>query len=286
MSVGDGRGVRARHREATPRRSMDPPRSSLHPKPRSVDAPTRQLATQVPSSPCWEARSLIFPSAMAQPTKPSVQGDGSVGVNHSGGRCRREIRIKGVACSCLSRSRDGSLAFSCPRNSALLAGLGVSDGLLRSLVLDYALPHQKGPALLRRRLSGGPTAEKNKTQKIIMVFATIGFIALLVVPALDHRFQWSNVPLSVVIGGDTLTALGFYIIFLVYKNKENSFASATIEVASDQRVISTGPYAIVRHPMYAGGLIYLLGMPFCAGLVLGADRAGSHGSVPDMATLR
>ena len=91
-----------------------------------------------------------------------------------------------------------------------------------------------------------------------MVFATIGFIALLVVPALDHRFQWSNVPLSVVIGGDTLTALGFYIIFLVYK--ENTFASATIEVASHQRVISTGPYAIVRHPMYAGGLIYLLAL--------------------------
>jgi hypothetical protein len=85
MSVGDGRGVRARHREATPRRSMDPPRSSLHPKPRSVDAPTRQLATQVPSSPCWEARSLIFPSAMAQPTKPSVPG----------GRKRRSKPLRG-----------------------------------------------------------------------------------------------------------------------------------------------------------------------------------------------
>jgi len=229
MSVGDGRGVRARHREATPRRSMDPPRSSLHPKPRSVDAPTRQLAAQVPSSPCWEARSLIFPSAMAQPTKPSVQGDGSVGVNHSGGRCRREIRIKGVACSCLSRSRDGSLAFSCPRNSALLAGLGVSDGLLRSLVLDYALPHQKGPSTSEGTFEHRANREKNKARNIMIVFTTIGFIALLIVPALDHRFQWSNVPLYLVIGGDTLTALGFYVIFLVYK--ENTIASATIEVA-------------------------------------------------------
>jgi len=122
---------------------------------------------------------------------------------------------------------------------------------------------KKDPALLSRRLSAGPTAEKNKAQKIIMVFTTIGFIALLIVPALDHRFQWSNVPLYMVIGGDTLTALGFCIIFLVYK--ENTFASATIEVASHQRVISTGPYAIVRHPMYAGGLIYLLGMPFALG---------------------
>ena len=119
------------------------------------------------------------------------------------------------------------------------------------------------PALLKRRLSAGPTAEKSKVQKVIMLFTTIGFIGMLVVPALDHRFRWSRVPLYVVIGGDTLTAMGLYVVFLVYK--ENTFASATIEVARDQRVISTGPYAIVRHPMYAGGLIYLLGMPFALG---------------------
>lgn len=73
------------------------------------------------------------------------------------------------------------------------------------------------PALLERRLSAGPTAEKEKSQKIIMLFASIGFIALLVVPALDHRFGWSIVPLYMVIAGDALTALGFYIVFLVYK---------------------------------------------------------------------
>jgi protein-S-isoprenylcysteine O-methyltransferase Ste14 len=119
------------------------------------------------------------------------------------------------------------------------------------------------PALLARRLSGGPTAEKEKPQKIMMFFASIGFIALLVMPALDHRFMWSSMPLHVVIAGDILTALGFYIIYLVYK--ENTFASATIEVAGDQRVISTGPYAVVRHPMYAGGSLYLLGTPFALG---------------------
>jgi protein-S-isoprenylcysteine O-methyltransferase Ste14 len=122
---------------------------------------------------------------------------------------------------------------------------------------------KKDPALLKRRLSGGPTAEKERTQKIIMFFTTIGFIALLVVPALDYRFKWSSVPLYMVIAGDILTALGFYIVFLVYK--ENTFTSATIEVACDQKVISTGPYAIVRHPMYAGSLLYLLGMPFALG---------------------
>jgi protein-S-isoprenylcysteine O-methyltransferase Ste14 len=122
---------------------------------------------------------------------------------------------------------------------------------------------KKDPALLKRRLSGGPTAEKERTQKIIMFFTTIGFIALLVVPALDYRFKWSSVPLYMVIAGDILTALGFYIVFLVYK--ENTFTFATIEVACDQKVISTGPYAIVRHPMYAGSLLYLLGMPLALG---------------------
>jgi protein-S-isoprenylcysteine O-methyltransferase Ste14 len=122
---------------------------------------------------------------------------------------------------------------------------------------------KKDPALLRRRLRGGPTAEKEKTQKIIMFFTTIGFVALLVVPALDHRFMWSSVPFYMVIAGDILTALGFYIVFLAYK--ENTFTSATIEVATDQKVISTGPYAIVRHPMYAGSLLYLVGMPLALG---------------------
>jgi protein-S-isoprenylcysteine O-methyltransferase Ste14 len=119
------------------------------------------------------------------------------------------------------------------------------------------------PALLKRRLSGGPTAEKRPSQRIIMLVASMGFAALLVVPALDYRFKWSSVPLAMVMAGDILTGLGFYIVFLVYR--ENSFTSATIEVASDQKVISTGPYAIVRHPMYAGSFIYLLATPFALG---------------------
>ena len=122
---------------------------------------------------------------------------------------------------------------------------------------------KKDPALLNRRMRGGPTAEKRRTQKLIVLFTSICFIALLVVPALDHRFRWSAMPLSCVIAGDILVAIGFYFIFLVYK--ENTFTSATIEVAADQRVISTGPYAIVRHPMYASALLYLVGTPLALG---------------------
>lgn len=125
----------------------------------------------------------------------------------------------------------------------------------------YLMRHD--PALLERRLSGGPTAEKEPVQKIVMLLASIGFIALLVVPAFDYRFKWSSVSLPLVVAGDILTALCFYSSHLVYR--ENSFASATIEIAGDQTVISTGPYAIVRHPMYAGGTLLFIGTPLALG---------------------
>jgi protein-S-isoprenylcysteine O-methyltransferase Ste14 len=117
--------------------------------------------------------------------------------------------------------------------------------------------------LLARRMRGGPTAEKEARQKIIMWLASIGFGAILVVSGLDHRFGWSAPPTSVAIAGNILVVLGYAIIFFVFR--ENSFSSATIEIAPDQKVISTGPYALVRHPMYAGGLLYFLGMPVALG---------------------
>jgi protein-S-isoprenylcysteine O-methyltransferase Ste14 len=126
---------------------------------------------------------------------------------------------------------------------------------------------RKDPALLERRMSGGPTAEKQLTQKFIMLCTSISFIALLGVPAFDHRFGWSTVPLGGVVAGDVLVAIGFYFTFLVYR--ENTFASATIEVTENQKVISTGPYAIVRHPMYASASLYLLGTPLALGSFFG-----------------
>ncbi|HKA22398.1 MAG TPA: isoprenylcysteine carboxylmethyltransferase family protein [Blastocatellia bacterium] len=122
---------------------------------------------------------------------------------------------------------------------------------------------KRDPALLQRRMSGGPTAEKRPVQKIIMLFTSIGFIALLVVPALDHRFGWFSVTSGVVVAGDCLVAVAFYLISIVYR--ENTFTSATIEIAENQRVISTGPYAIVRHPMYASALLYFVGTPLALG---------------------
>jgi protein-S-isoprenylcysteine O-methyltransferase Ste14 len=121
----------------------------------------------------------------------------------------------------------------------------------------YLMKHD--PALLERRMRGGPTAETRPTQKLIMLGASVGFVGLLVVPALDVRFGWSIVSPGVVVLGDALVIAGFYFISIVYR--ENTFTSATIEVAKDQKVISTGPYAVVRHPMYASALLYLLGTP-------------------------
>jgi protein-S-isoprenylcysteine O-methyltransferase Ste14 len=117
--------------------------------------------------------------------------------------------------------------------------------------------------LLERRMRGGPTAEKEKAQKIIMSFFSIAFVALLVVPALDHRLHWSVVPGAVSLASDVLIGLGYFIIFLVFR--ENSFSAATVKIHPGQKVISTGPYALVRHPMYAGGLLMLASIPLALG---------------------
>lgn len=126
---------------------------------------------------------------------------------------------------------------------------------------------RRDPALLERRMSGGPMAEKRPAQKLIMLGTSVGFIALLVVPALDHRFGWSAVPPAGVVAGDVLVAIGFYLISLVYR--ENTFTSAIVEVVENQKVISTGPYAIVRHPMHASASLYLLGTPLALGAYWG-----------------
>ena len=134
-------------------------------------------------------------------------------------------------------------------------------GLSSLAVTVYLMKND--PKLLERRMHGGPTAEKELSQKIIMSAASIGFAAILIVPALDHRWHWSAVPPYAVIAGNILIVLGWTVIFFVFR--ENTFTSATIEVVADQRVVSTGPYAVVRHPMYSGSLLYFLGIPIALG---------------------
>jgi protein-S-isoprenylcysteine O-methyltransferase Ste14 len=116
------------------------------------------------------------------------------------------------------------------------------------------------PALLARRTNN---TEEEASQKVIHFLVNLTFLAAEVLPALDHRFGWSAVPTYLVIAGDGLVALGMLIIFFVFR--ENSFTASTVQVAANQKVVSTGLYALVRHPMYVGGLIFIFGVPLALG---------------------
>ena len=126
---------------------------------------------------------------------------------------------------------------------------------------------QTDPARLQRRTQAGPVAEKERSQKIIQAFASLSFLSTIVVPSLDHRFGWSHPPLPVAVFGDALVVLGFVIVFLVFR--ENTFTSSVIEVAAEQHVVETGPYRLVRHPMYVGGLVLVAGIPLALGSLVG-----------------
>jgi protein-S-isoprenylcysteine O-methyltransferase Ste14 len=119
------------------------------------------------------------------------------------------------------------------------------------------------PELLRRRMQAGPSYENEPAQKIIMMFAMLGFLLLIILPALDYRFGWSPVPWFISVMGDMLVALGFFFFYLVVR--VNSFAASNIRVEQGQKVVSTGPYAFVRHPMYSGALVLLIGTPLALG---------------------
>lgn len=122
---------------------------------------------------------------------------------------------------------------------------------------------KKDPKLLERRVRAGPAAEKEKNQKIIQFVAQIAFILVIIFPAVDHRFGWSFVPAFISIAGDALVVLGLLIVFFVFK--ENTYTSAIIDVETKQKIISSGLYSIVRHPMYFGALIMLTGIPLALG---------------------
>jgi protein-S-isoprenylcysteine O-methyltransferase Ste14 len=133
--------------------------------------------------------------------------------------------------------------------------IGVFEGASIAIGVYLAI---NDPALLARRLRVGPTAERETTQKIIITLAFGGMLALVMVSALDRRWGWSSVPPAVSILGNVLVALGFLVTFFVFR--ANSYGASTIEVVSDQTLVSSGPYALVRHPMYAGVLMMMIGV--------------------------
>ncbi len=121
----------------------------------------------------------------------------------------------------------------------------------------------KDKALLERRVKAGPGSEPDPMQNVVQALAGVAFLAIFVVSGLDARFGWSNVPGAVSWIGEAMIVLGFLVVFLTFR--ENSFTAGTIEVAEGQQLIDSGPYAVVRHPMYAGALVLLAGIPLALG---------------------
>ncbi|MGO9182108.1 methyltransferase family protein [Mycobacterium sp.] len=119
------------------------------------------------------------------------------------------------------------------------------------------------PAALERRMHAGPSAETRPVQKVVMVFSFMSLAAMMVVSVLDHRFGWSTVPTAISVLGDVLVATGLGLAMLVVV--QNSYAAANITVETGQTLVSTGLYGFVRHPMYTGDVIMMVGMPLALG---------------------
>jgi protein-S-isoprenylcysteine O-methyltransferase Ste14 len=118
-------------------------------------------------------------------------------------------------------------------------------------------------ALLERRVKAGPGAERDRLQNVVQALAGLVFLAIFAVPGFDRRFGWSHPSFAVSLAGAAMIAVGFAVVFLTFR--ENTFTSGTIELAEGQRVVSSDPYAIVRHPMYAGALVMVAGIPLALG---------------------
>ena len=125
----------------------------------------------------------------------------------------------------------------------------------------YFLVHDR--TLVERRMKIGPAAEQRPAQKFISALFILGFAGFVVLPAFDHRFGWSPVAPVVSMIANAMIVLSFLLFFVVMKS--NSYAASTIRVEEGQPVVSTGPYAHVRHPMYSGALLLLAAMPLALG---------------------
>jgi protein-S-isoprenylcysteine O-methyltransferase Ste14 len=134
--------------------------------------------------------------------------------------------------------------------------------LFSTIVIGIYLIKYNRP-LLERRMRVGPWQESRPIEKVLITLIFLMFVALMIVPALDHRFAWSRVPGAVVVIANILivATFGFFLMVL----RANSFAASTITVEAGQRVISTGPYAYVRHPMYTGAVLLIFAMPIALG---------------------
>jgi protein-S-isoprenylcysteine O-methyltransferase Ste14 len=116
------------------------------------------------------------------------------------------------------------------------------------------------PQLLERRLQA---REERVAQGVLQKIGAVAWLATFAIPGLDRRFAWSSVPVELVAVGDVLLVLGYLLYIRVIM--ENRYASRVIEVQEGQTVITTGPYALVRHPMYLAASVMLCVSPLALG---------------------
>lgn len=105
--------------------------------------------------------------------------------------------------------------------------------------------------------------EKEREQSLIVKLTWIPLLLTFLLPGFDVRLGWSNVPTGIVIAADVLVFIGYAIVFLVFR--KNSYASRIVEVTENQKVIDSGPYALVRHPMYSGTILMYTLSPLALG---------------------
>ncbi|MCB9421044.1 MAG: isoprenylcysteine carboxylmethyltransferase family protein [Ardenticatenaceae bacterium] len=136
----------------------------------------------------------------------------------------------------------------------------------------------KDPELLERRKQVAP-ADESLLERIFIILALLSIFGMIIFSAVDHRFGWSHMSLLVMVVGDILVSLSFIIYYFVFM--ENSFAASSVRTFEEQRVISTGPYAIVRHPKYVGDILLITGIPLALGSWWGLIILGL--TIPGMA---
>lgn len=126
------------------------------------------------------------------------------------------------------------------------------------IFLGYMFRHD--PKFLERRMK---IKEKRKKQKLIVTLGTLPILLAFILPGFDERFGWSDISLSITIMGIVLVFLSYLMILYVFKT--NSYAARVVEVEKEQKVITSGPYARVRHPMYVGVIIMYIASPVALG---------------------
>jgi len=132
--------------------------------------------------------------------------------------------------------------------------------LLIPMLFVVAWLFRNDPELLERRMKA---KERERRQRNIQMIGSLFFLGIYLLPGFDRRYGWSSVPVAVVIAADILVLAGYGLVFLVFR--ENRYASRVVEIDEKQTVITTGPYALVRHPMYVGVLIMYVLAPLALG---------------------